>query len=80
MLGNSGRKKGRVRERETCEGRGRPLACVLLAHPFFLAPTTSKRLLRRLSNVVLEIRSTTRKVFFYFESLALPTEKAPHEN
>ena len=80
MLGNSGRKKGRVREREICEGTGKPLACVLLAHPFFLASTTSKRLLRRLSNVVLEIRSTTRKVFFYFESLALPTEKPPHEN
>ena len=63
-----------MRERETREGRGRPLACLLLAHPFFLTPTISKRLLRRLSNVVLEIRSTTRKVFFHFESLALPTK------
>ena len=69
-----------MRERETCEGRGRPLACLLRPHPFFLAPTTSKRLLCRLSNVVLEIHSTTRKVFFHFEPLALPTEKPPHEN
>ena len=80
VLGSSGRKKGRAHERETREGRGRPLKCLLLAHPFFLVPTTSKRLLRRLSNVVLEIRSTTRKVFFHFEPLALPTEKPPHEN
>ena len=80
MLGSSGRKKGGARQRETREGRGRPLACLLLAHPFFLAPTTSKRLLRRLSNIVLEIRSTTRKVFFHFEPFALPTEKLPHEN
>ena len=82
VLGSSGRKKGRarMRERETREGRGRPLACLLLAHPFFLTPTISKRLLRRLSNVVLEIRSTTRKVISHFEPLAQPTEKPPHEN
>ena len=42
--------------------------------------TTSRRLLRRLSNVVLEIRSTTRKVISHFEPLAQPTEKPPHEN
>ena len=34
------------RSRETREGC--PLACLLLARPFFLVPTTSKRLLRRL--------------------------------
>ena len=36
----SGRKGERARARETC---------LFLARPFFLAPTTSKRLLRRLS-------------------------------
>ena len=72
------RKDGRARG-ETCEGRGRPLAC-LLPHPFFLVPTSSKHLLHRLSNIVLEICSTTRKVFFHFEPLALPTEELPHEN
>ena len=42
-------------ERENEHARGRhargatsPLACLLLARPFFLVPTTSKRLLRRL--------------------------------
>ena len=39
-LGNSGRKRERARARET---RTR---CFLLARPFFLVPTTSKRLLR----------------------------------
>ena len=48
--------------------------------PILSCITTSRRLLRRLSNVVLEIRSTTRKVFFHFETLALPTKKPPHEN
>ena len=44
-----------VGERENERARGRhtrgatsPLACLLLARPFFLVPTTSKRLLRRL--------------------------------
>ena len=45
-----------VGERENGRARGRhakgeapsPLACLLLARPFFLVPTTSKRLLRRL--------------------------------
>ena len=38
-----------VGERENGRARGRH-ACLLLARPFFLAPTTSKRLLRRLAN------------------------------
>ena len=49
------RKKGSLRsrrlevagERENGRARGRH-ACLLLARPFFLVPTTSKRLLRRL--------------------------------
>ena len=32
-----------------------PLACLLLARPFFLVPTNSKRLLRRLGYVVLTL-------------------------
>ena len=79
VIGSSGHDKEPARERETCEGRGRPLLCLLLADLFFLAPTTSKCLLRRLSNVIREIRRTTRKVFFHFGPLALPTEKPPHE-
>ena len=35
-------------KRENGRARGRH-ACLLLAHPFFLVPTTSKRLLRRLA-------------------------------
>ena len=36
---------------ETENGRARGgRACLLLAHPFFLVPTNSKRLLRRLAN------------------------------
>ena len=42
--GSSGRKRERVRAMETPS----PLACLLLARPFFLVPTTSKRLLRKL--------------------------------
>ena len=38
-----------VAERENGRARGRH-ACLLLARPFFLVPTTSKRLLRRLAN------------------------------
>ena len=38
-----------VGERENGRARGRH-ACLLLARPFFLVPTTSKRLLRRLAN------------------------------
>ena len=37
-----------VGERENGRARGRH-ACLLLARPFFLVPTTSKRLLRRLN-------------------------------
>ena len=33
-------------------GRKSPLACPLLARPFFLASTTSKRLLRKLENLL----------------------------
>ena len=53
-LGSSGRKGERARARET-RGGGEgeetpsPLACLLLARPFFLVPTTFKRLLRRLA-------------------------------
>ena len=43
-LGSSGRKRERTRARET-----RNLACLLLLRAFFLVPTTSKRLLRRLA-------------------------------
>ena len=42
--GSSGRKREWVRAMETPS----PLACLLLARPFFLVPTTSKRLLRKL--------------------------------
>ena len=44
-----------VGERKNGRARGRhasPLACLPLARPFFFAPTTSKRLLRRLENEV----------------------------
>ena len=34
------------------EGAPSPLACLLLAHPFFLPPTTFKRLLRRLYSLL----------------------------
>ena len=41
------RKNGRTRGRRTRgEGAPSPFACLPLARPFFLAPTTSKRLLR----------------------------------
>ena len=40
-----------VGEREKGRARGRHAKGLLLAHPFFLVPTTSKRLLRRLSCV-----------------------------
>ena len=39
-----------VDERENGRARGR-LACLLLARPFFLVPTTSKRLLRWLAYI-----------------------------
>ena len=45
-LGRSGCKKEWVHEKETREGSSSPLACLPLAHPSFLAPTPSKRLLR----------------------------------
>ena len=35
-------------------GAPTPFACLLLARPFFLVPTTSKRLLRRLPSVFLD--------------------------
>ena len=41
------RENGRLRGRHA-RGSTSPLACLLLARPFFLVPTTSKRLLRRL--------------------------------
>ena len=41
------REKGRARGRHA-RGEGAPLACLLLARPFILVLTTSKRLLRRL--------------------------------
>ena len=43
------RENGRVRGRHARgEGAPSPLACLLLAHRFFLVLTTTKRLLRRL--------------------------------
>ena len=42
------RENGRARGRHA-RGATSPLACLLLARPFFLVPTTSKRLLRRLT-------------------------------
>ena len=42
------RKNGRARERHTRGDRALPSACLPLARPVFLAPTTSKRLPRRL--------------------------------
>ena len=60
-----------VGERENGRARGRhakgegpparapsPLACLLLARPFFLVPTTSKRLLRRLEKALLLLSVT----------------------
>lgn len=49
-IGSSGRTKEQARaESETREGRqSTPLACLPLARPVFLAPTSSKRLPRRL--------------------------------
>ena len=44
------RENGRARERHAC------LACLLLARPFFLVPSTSKRLLRRLSSLMVPPR------------------------
>ena len=46
----SERDNGRARGRHARgEGATSPLACLLLARPFFLVPTTSKRLLCRLT-------------------------------
>jgi len=47
------RENGRARGRHARGEGASPLACLLLAHPFFLVPTTttSKRLLRKLSAV-----------------------------
>ena len=48
---------GRARGRHARgEGAPSPLACLLLARPFFLVPTTSKRLLRK-----LQLLQTTRE-------------------
>ena len=38
-----------MKERTGAHEGDTPLTCLHLAHPFFLVPTTSKRLLRRLS-------------------------------
>ena len=55
------RENGRARGRHARgEGASSPLACLLLARPFFLVPTTSKRLLRRLKDVQLY-----RQKYFY---------------
>ena len=43
-----------VSERENWRARGRH-ACLLLERPFFLVPTTSKRLLRRLASCLLSL-------------------------
>ena len=45
------RKNGRTRGRRA-RAEGAPFACLPLACPFFLAPTTSKRLLRRLRTYI----------------------------
>ena len=51
-----------VGERENGRARGRH-ACLLLARPFFLVPTTSKRLLRRLRNLrILYCNNYLKKV------------------
>ena len=53
------RENGRARGRHArCEGASSPLACLLLARPFFLVPTTSKRLLRRLQKPQIARQST----------------------
>ena len=43
-----------VGERENGRARGRH-ACLVLSRAFFLVPTTSKRLLRRLASVELQL-------------------------
>ena len=61
------RENGHARGRHARgEGASSPLACLLLARPFFLVPTTSKRLLRRLASPqrkVLSTQSTANLVF-----------------
>ena len=53
------RENGRARGRHArAEEASSPLACLLLARPFFLVPTTSKRLLRRLSGIQVPLTST----------------------
>ena len=47
-----------VGEREN-GARARGVACLLLARPFFLVPTTSKRLLRRLIDMLKSCQSET---------------------
>ena len=54
-----------VGERENGRARGRH-ARLLLARPFFLVPTTSKRLLRRLTLVCMRIFLKTEKKFSVF--------------
>ena len=74
--GSSGRKRERARARETRP----PLACLLLARPFFLVPTTSKRLLRKLprkrswfSGVCRRKRRKLRNVVFATSVYKQPT-------
>ena len=50
-------------------GASSPLACLLLARPFFLVPTTCKRLLRR-----LDPRDSSMKTFQMFEYKAAEKE------
>ena len=69
-LGSSGRKRERVRAMETPS----PLACLLLARPFFLVPTTSKRLLRKLRKQISLFHPGSKMV----ESAEL--RKPKHEN
>ena len=67
------RENGRARGRHARgEGASFPLACLLLARPFFLVPTTSKRLLRRLvfiSPIVWNMCENIHYESVYFKEL-----------
>ena len=65
-----------VGERENGRARGRH-ACLLLARPFFLVPTTSKRLLRRLQRVLL-FRNICKPEEGWYGQLKYCYEKAIH--
>ena len=74
------RKNRRARRRHARgEVAPSPLACLPRAHPFSLSPTTSKRLLRRLSIYIREcIRpSVSITTFYRTGSLALSPESSP---